>query len=77
VGSILSSLDPLEHYCRLLTLMNSSFLTSIQSDQLHQQALVAAADLRVTYKAADMSRFPKLRVSNMFYMLLMIQNSPW
>jgi hypothetical protein len=65
--SILSRLDPLVQYGLFSTLVNSSFLTSKQSVWKHKQALVAAADLRATYKAVDTTRF--LTVSGQPYNL--------
>jgi hypothetical protein len=56
--SILCHLDPLTFYRHLITISSNSYLTSVQASRLHQQALVAAADLRATYRVSGMSRFP-------------------
>jgi hypothetical protein len=56
---LLTRLDPLDDFHRLITLHNPSFLTITWNNQSHQHALVAATDLRATYKTADMSRFSK------------------
>jgi hypothetical protein len=58
--ALLTRLDPLGYYRQLKILSGNSFLATVQSSRQHRQALVAAADLRATYKAADMARFPKV-----------------
>jgi hypothetical protein len=60
VNRLLNRLDPLDAFHRLTTLHNPSYLTTTRSIHSHQQALVAATDLRATYKAADISRFSKV-----------------
>jgi hypothetical protein len=55
---LLDRLDPLEYYHRFSTFTNSSFLTTSTETTLQKRALVAAADLRATFKASDHSGFP-------------------
>jgi hypothetical protein len=50
----------LDAFHRLATLHHPSFFTTTRNNQSHQQALVAATELRATYEAADMSRISKV-----------------
>jgi hypothetical protein len=56
---LLTRLDPLDAFHRLTT-SHPSYRTTTRNNQSHQQALVAATELRATYEAADMSRFSKV-----------------
>jgi hypothetical protein len=55
---ILHRIDPLEYYHHFSTVTDGSFLSTSTEITLQQRALVAAADLRATFKAADNSGFP-------------------
>jgi hypothetical protein len=57
--SILKKLDPLDYHYPFSTLSNGSFLHTVRENRIEKQALVAAADLRASYKATKMARFPR------------------
>jgi hypothetical protein len=56
---VISRLDPLEYFHRLTTISSGSYISTMQDSRTRDQALVAATDLRATYKTSDMSRFSK------------------
>lgn len=51
VDDLLERLDPLEYYQRFSTLTSSSFLSTMMESNHKKQVLVAAADLRSSFKA--------------------------
>jgi hypothetical protein len=57
---VISRLNPLEYFHRLNTITSGSYIATKRDSRVRDQALVAATDLRATYKAADMSRFSKV-----------------
>lgn len=65
VTEFLDRLDPLSHYQVLKSLSSDSMLLTVCEQKKKEAALVAAADLRATYKAADLSWSPPV-VSKQF-----------
>jgi hypothetical protein len=49
---LLKRIDPLDYYRRFSTFTSSSFLTTTTESSVRKQVMVAAADLRATFKAA-------------------------
>jgi hypothetical protein len=60
---IVSQVDSLHRYHQYSILHGSQFLSTGRNQQVIDQALVAAADLRATYKATDLSLSPKVSIS--------------
>jgi hypothetical protein len=56
---VIKRLDPQAYHRRLSTFSDRSYLTTVRANKQENQVLVAATDLRASFQATEMSKFPQ------------------